>query len=104
MILSFAPPYRYGGHTHFNLLQHLITRPCAGPARCRRVRTETCEMILCRRMLARPAKPKQMLSLYCAVAEYVTSPRLFVVGGVDDSVDGRDAVIVREESRDRSSE
>src|SRR3546814_9480094 len=70
MILSFAPPYRYGGHTHCNLLQHLITRPCAGPARCRRVRTETCAMSLWRRLLARPAKPQPMLPLYGAVVEY----------------------------------
>src|SRR3546814_3221641 len=87
MILSFAPPYRYGGHTHCNLLQHLITRPCAGPARCRRVRTETCAMSLWRRLLARPAKPQPMLPLYGAVVEYARAPRWYVEGGVEDSVD-----------------
>src|SRR3546814_18623528 len=89
MILAFAPPYRYGGHTHCNLLQHLITRPCAGPARCRRVRTETCAMSLWRRLLARPAKPQPMLPLYGAVVEYARAPRWYVEGGVEDSVDGR---------------
>src|SRR3546814_12741711 len=88
MILSFAPPYRYGGHTHCNLLPHLITRPCAGPARCRRVRTETCAMSLWRRLLARPAKPQPLLPLYCAEVEYAPAPRSNVQGGVEDSVDG----------------
>src|SRR3546814_13074588 len=89
MILSFAPPYRYGGHTHCNLLQHLITRPCAGPARCRRVRTETCAMSLWRRLLARPAKPQPMLPLYGAVVGYARAPRWYVEGGVEDRSEER---------------
>src|SRR3546814_7236447 len=95
MILSFAPPYRYGGHTHCNLLQHLITGPCAGPERCRRVRTETCVMSLLRRLLARPAKPQPKLPLYCVLVEFARAALWDVGGGGSDRVDGRyDRVVV----------